>query len=42
MAQTAASSALGRQVIELAVHTGVRTINVVRRNKYKDDLKKLG
>ncbi|KAL4427108.1 hypothetical protein ABPG77_001112, partial [Micractinium sp. CCAP 211/92] len=38
----AASSTLGRMVIQLAKHYGVKTINVVRSGHHVEDLKKLG
>ena len=31
-----------RQFIQLAKHWGIKTINIVRREKYKDELKALG
>lgn len=40
--QTAAGSVLGRQVIQLAKHWGIKTINIVRRDKLKEELKALG
>ncbi len=40
--QTAAGSVLGRQVIQLAKHWGIKTINVVRRGEQKEELKALG
>ncbi|CAK9278515.1 unnamed protein product [Sphagnum jensenii] len=40
--QTAAGSGLGRQVIQLAKHWGIKTINVVRRVEQKEELKALG
>lgn len=40
--QTAAGSVLGRQVIQLAKHWGIKTINVVRRPEQKEELKLLG
>src|SRR3954469_15865705 len=40
--QSAAGSALGRMVIKLARHDGIRTINVVRRPEAIDELKALG
>lgn len=40
--QTAASSTLGKQVILLAKHKGIRTINVVRRANVREELLKLG
>ncbi|KAL4447410.1 hypothetical protein ABPG75_004629 [Micractinium tetrahymenae] len=40
--QTAAGSVLGRQMIQLAKHRGIRTINVVRRQEVADELKALG
>ncbi|KAH9559492.1 hypothetical protein CY35_06G062200 [Sphagnum magellanicum] len=40
--QTAAGSALGRQLIKLAKHWGIKTINVVRRKEQKAELKALG
>ncbi|KAI5066843.1 hypothetical protein GOP47_0017371 [Adiantum capillus-veneris] len=40
--QTAAASVLGRQVIQLARHLGIKTINIVRRDKWISELKALG
>lgn len=40
--QTAAGSVLGRQVIQLAKHWGLKTINVVRRAEQKQELLALG
>lgn len=40
--QAAAGSVLGRQVISLAKHYGIKTINVVRRSDAVDELKALG
>lgn len=40
--QTAAGSVLGRQVIQLAKHWAIRTINIVRRPEQKEELKLLG
>ncbi|EFN59884.1 hypothetical protein CHLNCDRAFT_59525 [Chlorella variabilis] len=40
--QTAAGSVLGRQIIQLARHRGIKTINVVRRQELADELKSLG
>lgn len=40
--QTAAGSVLGRQVIQLAKHWGIKTINVVRRGEQKQELLALG
>ena len=40
--QTAAASVLGRMLIQLAKHQGVRTINVVRRRGAVEELKALG
>ncbi|GAB4818613.1 hypothetical protein N2152v2_005659 [Parachlorella kessleri] len=40
--QTAAGSAVGRIVIQLAKHKGVKTINVVRREAQAEELKQLG
>lgn len=40
--QTAATSVLGRQIISLAKHYGVNTINIVRRKEAVDELKSLG
>lgn len=40
--QTAAGSVLGRQVIQLAKHWGIKTINIVRRSEQKQELKLLG
>lgn len=40
--QSAANSALGKQVISLAKHWGIKTINIVRRSEAKAELKALG
>lgn len=40
--QSAANSSLGKQVIALAKHKNVKTINVVRRAQAKEELLKLG
>ncbi|CAK9214360.1 unnamed protein product [Sphagnum troendelagicum] len=40
--QTAAGSVLGRQLIQLAKHWGIKTINIVRRAEQKEELKALG
>eukprot|EP00249_Psilotum_nudum_P015457 c25336_g1_i1 orf=42-1046(-) len=40
--QTAAGSVLGRQLIQLAKHRGINTINIVRRDDLKEELKALG
>lgn len=40
--QTAASSILGRQLIQIAKHLGIKTINIVRRDVWKEKLKALG
>lgn len=40
--QTAATSVLGRQIIALAEHYGIQTINVVRRKEAIDELKSIG
>ncbi|KAI5075366.1 hypothetical protein GOP47_0009442 [Adiantum capillus-veneris] len=40
--QTAAASVLGRQLIQLAKHQGIKTINIVRRNEVKEELLALG
>ena len=40
--QNAANSAVGRCVIQLAVHRGIRTVNVVRRPDVVDDLRDIG
>jgi trans-2-enoyl-CoA reductase len=42
MIQSAAGSTLGKQVISLAKHWGIKTINVVRRADQKAELKALG
>ncbi|CAM6119776.1 unnamed protein product [Calypogeia fissa] len=39
---TAAGSVLGRQLIQLAKHQGVKTINIVRREEQKEELLALG
>ena len=40
--QSAAGSSLGRMVIKLARHDGIKTVNVVRRPEAIDELKALG
>lgn len=40
--QTAASSTLGRLVIQLAKHRGLRTVNLVRRRAHVEELRALG
>lgn len=40
--QTAAGSELGRMVIRLAKHDGIKTLNVVRRHEAMSELKELG
>jgi NADPH2:quinone reductase len=40
--QSAASGELGRMIIRLAKHDGIKTINVVRRREAAQDLKDLG
>ncbi len=40
--QTAAGSTLGRQLIKLAKHWGIKTINLIRRKEQKAELKALG
>jgi len=40
--QSAANSELGRMIIRLAKHRGIRTINVVRRHEAVQELKDLG
>jgi NADPH:quinone reductase len=40
--QSAASSELGRMIIRLAKHDGIRTVNVVRRHEAVAELKQLG
>ena len=40
--QSAAGSQLGRMIIRLARHDGIKTINVVRRREAIDELKALG
>ncbi|XP_024522419.1 enoyl-[acyl-carrier-protein] reductase, mitochondrial [Selaginella moellendorffii] len=40
--QTAAASVLGRMFIQIARHQGIKTINLVRRNEQKEELKALG
>ncbi|MGW4093662.1 zinc-dependent alcohol dehydrogenase family protein [Nocardia sp. NPDC004750] len=42
MLQTAAGSTVGRLVIQLAGHLGIRTINVVRRRDAVEEIKTLG
>jgi NADPH:quinone reductase-like Zn-dependent oxidoreductase len=40
--QSAANSELGRMIIKLAKHDGIKTINVVRRHEAVQELKELG
>ncbi|MCO5599159.1 hypothetical protein L7F22_053259 [Adiantum nelumboides] len=40
--QTAAGSTMGRLIIQLAKHFGIKTINVVRREEWRRELKALG
>jgi NADPH:quinone reductase-like Zn-dependent oxidoreductase len=40
--QTAATSTVGKLVVQLARHRGVRTINVVRRRSAVDEIRQLG
>lgn len=40
--QSAAGSTVGKQVISLAKHFGIKTINIVRRSEQKAELKALG
>lgn len=40
--QTAAASSLGRMIIRLGQHQGFHTINVVRRESQRDELRRLG
>jgi NADPH:quinone reductase-like Zn-dependent oxidoreductase len=40
--QTAAGSTVGRLVVQLARHLGIRTINVVRRRAAVDEIRQLG
>lgn len=40
--QSAAGSVLGRLVVQMAKHFGVRTINVIRRESQKKELLELG
>lgn len=40
--QTAATSVLGRQMISLAKHYGIQTINIVRREEAVKELKSIG
>jgi NADPH:quinone reductase-like Zn-dependent oxidoreductase len=40
--QTAAGSALGKMIIKLCKHDGIRTVNVVRRRDAMDELKAIG
>ncbi|GAB4818615.1 hypothetical protein N2152v2_005661 [Parachlorella kessleri] len=42
LVQTAAGSAVGRLVIQVAKHKGAKTINVVRREAQVEELKQLG
>ena len=42
LAQSAAGSVLGRQVIALAAHRGIRTVNLVRRAAQRQELLSLG
>ncbi|KAH7425472.1 hypothetical protein KP509_11G056100 [Ceratopteris richardii] len=40
--QTAAGSSMGRLIIQLAKHFGIKTINIVRRDEWRKELKSLG
>ena len=40
--QSAAGSALGRQLIQMAKHYSIRTINVIRRQEQREELLRLG
>lgn len=40
--QNAANSSVGRHVIQLARHRGIRTINIIRRPELMDELKAIG
>ena len=40
--QTAANSELGKMIIRLAKHDGIKTLNVVRRAEAKDELRAMG
>lgn len=40
--QTAATSVLARQMVDLAKHYGINTINIVRRKEAVDELKQNG
>lgn len=40
--QTAAASSVGRLLIQLARYSGIKTINVVRREEWRNELKALG
>ncbi|KAH7301038.1 hypothetical protein KP509_23G009200 [Ceratopteris richardii] len=40
--QTAAGSAMGRLIIQLAKYFGIKTINIVRREEWRRELKALG
>lgn len=40
--QTAAASTIGRQVIQICKHWKIKTINVVRRDEYVEELKAIG
>ena len=40
--QSAAGSVLGRQVIQMAKHYGIKTVNVVRREEQKQELLDIG
>ncbi|KAG0589971.1 hypothetical protein KC19_1G060500 [Ceratodon purpureus] len=40
--QTAASSTIGRQIIQICKHWNIKTINVVRRDEYVQELKSIG
>uniref|UniRef100_A0A0C9S610 TSA: Wollemia nobilis Ref_Wollemi_Transcript_12305_979 transcribed RNA sequence n=1 Tax=Wollemia nobilis TaxID=56998 RepID=A0A0C9S610_9CONI len=42
LVQTAAASVFGRQCIQLAKYWGIKTINIVRREELKEELKDLG
>ena len=42
LVQTAGGSALGRQVISMAKHRGIKLVSLVRRAAQKDELLQLG
>ena len=42
LVQTAGGSALGRQIISMAKHRGIKLVSLVRRAAQKDELLQLG